>query len=600
MDDVRKIQISDMLSKTSLADDDLLIVEDTQNTKKMTIIEFVKNIIKDNDVPTEYRIWSSLKLQTIIDEMQEQLDDGIGKLENDMGNLEESTVTIEQLKELKDQIDQQLKLKANSADVEEELSKKRNESDKIKASDLDISSDDSKIKLENLSAEVISAMVGGTAVPTNKAPIGGWVTEDFADMSITANKLAKNYRYLANVTEGNINSLTRDGLYLLGSDVLNLPKYDPDETDLRVMEVTRVADDYIMQEIHYIDDVEQKPVYRRKATLGSLYVTDFIEVWDVTDKFKVGRNMLTEDFSNNGIISSGSIYLLREEGHYYAQSTVTDLPTVDDYLVDVFKYGDRYIFTAQKIGTSECDIYVSLLYFTAGLMPVNTDWYLISNSKRSKFDGARVHLFGDGIMFGLGSDDITNNSIPALLASQYGMKVTNCAIGDATMGNYEDENLAERSILKQIQTATLSDADYAIIFVGTNDWKVGKATIGSSNTQVNDTTFKGAMNKCISDIATKNPRTKVVFCTPIFRSRIEYGDNKNSDTYTVNDRYLIEYADAMIEIAQENHIPIIDLYRTSSINKYNSSIYLKDGLYPNDEGNKLLASKIISGMESNF
>lgn len=600
MDDVRKIQISDMLSKTSLADDDLLIVEDTQNTKKMTIIEFVKNIIKDNDVPTEYRIWSSLKLQTIIDEMQEQLDDGIGKLENDMGNLEESTVTIEQLKELKDQIDQQLKLKANSSDVEEELNKKRNESDKIKASDLDISSDDSKIKLENLSAEVISAMVGGTAVPTNKAPIGGWVTEDFADMSITANKLAKNYRYLANVTEGNINSLTRDGLYLLGSDVLNLPKYDPDETDLRVMEVTRVADDYIMQEIHYIDDVEQKPVYRRKATLGSLYVTDFIEVWDVTDKFKVGRNMLTEDFSNNGIISSGSIYLLREEGHYYAQSTVTDLPTVDDYLVDVFKYGDRYIFTAQKIGTSECDIYVSLLYFTAGLMPVNTDWYLISNSKRSKFDGARVHLFGDGIMFGLGSDDITNNSIPALLASQYGMKVTNCAIGDATMGNYEDENLAERSILKQIQTATLSDADYAIIFVGTNDWKVGKATIGSSNTQVNDTTFKGAMNKCISDIATKNPRTKVVFCTPIFRSRIEYGDNKNSDTYTVNDRYLIEYADAMIEIAQENHIPIIDLYRTSSINKYNSSIYLKDGLYPNDEGNKLLASKIISGMESNF
>lgn len=600
MDDVRKIQISDMLSKTSLADDDLLIVEDNQNTKKMTIIEFVKNIIKDNDVPTEYRIWSSLKLQTIIDEMQEQLDDGIGKLENDMGNLEESTVTIEQLKELKDQIDQQLKLKANSSDVEEELNKKRNESDKIKASDLDTSSDDSKIKLENLSAEVISAMVGGTAVPTNKAPIGGWVTEDFADMSITANKLAKNYRYLANVTEGNINSLTRDGLYLLGSDVSNLPKYDPDETDLRVMEVTRVADDYIMQEIHYIDDVEQKPVYRRKATLGSLYVTDFIEVWDVTDKFKVGRHMLTEDFSNNGIISSGSIYLLREEGHYYAQSTVTDLPTVDDYLVDVFKYGDRYIFTAQKIGTSECDIYVSLLYFTAGLMPVNTDWYLISNSKRSKFDGARVHLFGDGIMFGLGSDDITNNSIPALLASQYGMKVTNCAIGDATMGNYEDENLAERSILKQIQTATLSNADYAIIFVGTNDWKVGKATIGSSNTQINDTTFKGSMNKCISDIATKNPRTKVVFCTPIFRSRIEYGDNKNSDTYTVNDRYLIEYADAMVEIAQENHIPIIDLYRTSSINKYNSSIYLKDGLYPNDEGNKLLASKIISGMESNF
>ena len=117
---------------------------------------------------------------------------------------------------------------------------------------------------------------------------------------------------------------------------------------------------------------------------------------------------------------------------------------------------------------------------------------------------------------------------------------------------------------------------------------------------MNTTTFKGAMNQCINDIAAKNPSTKIIFCTPIFRSRIEYGDNKNSDVYTVNDRYLIEYADAMIEIAHDNHIPVIDLYRMSSINKYNASIYLKDGLYPNDEGNKLLASKIVSGMESSF
>ena len=600
MDDVQKIQISDMLAKTSLNDTDLLIVEDTQNTKKMTIIEFVKNIIKDNDVPTEYRLWSSLKLQTVIDTMQEQLDDGIGKLQNDMGVLEETTATIQQLKDLKDELDEQLMLKANSADMVIELNKKRNTSDKIKATDLDISSDDSKIKLENLSSEVINAMVGGISVPTNKAPIGGWVTEDFADMSITANKLAENYRYLANVTEGNINNLTRDGLYLLGSNVLNLPKYDPDETDLRYMEVTRVADDYVIQRVYYIDNVEERPIYERKATIGSLYVTDFVEKWDVTTEFKIGRNMLKQDFSNNGVISSGSVFLLRDEGYYYVQSTASDLPTVNDYMVDVHKYADRYIFTAQKVGTTECDIYVSTLYFTSGMMPVNTEWFLISNSKRSKFDGARVHLFGDGIMFGLGSDDITNNSIPALLASQYGMKITNCAVGDATMGNYDDENLAERSILKQIQTATLSSADYAIIFVGTNDWKIGKATIGSSNTQMNDTTFKGAMNKCINDIAENNPRTKVIFCTPIFRSRIEYGDNKNSDTYTINDRYLVEYADAMIEIAKENHVPVIDLYRMSSINKYNSSIYLKDGLYPNDEGNKLLSSKILSGMESNF
>lgn len=600
MDDVQKIQIADMLAKTSLAEDDLLIVEDSQNTKKMTIIEFVKNIIKDNDVPTEYRIWSSLKLNNIIEEMKEELEEGIGKVEGDMGDLQGNVVTIEQLEELKKELDKQIDDKIGRDEITSELENKRDKSVKITADDLDTSSDSAKIHIANLSQEVISAIVGGSSVPTNKAPIGGWVTEDFADGSIISNKLAENFRYVAHITEGNINSLTKDGLYLLGSGVTNLPKYEEDETDIRILDVKRISDDRIIQTVYYAEDTDQKPIYRRKGTIGRLYVTDFIEIHEVTDKFKIGRDMLTEDFSNNGIVSSGSIYLVRSEGHYYAQNTVTDLPTTDDYLVDVFKYDDRYIYTAQKIGTASCDIYVSLLYFTAGLMPVNTPWYLISNSRRSSFDGSQVHLFGDGIMFGLGSDDITNNSIPALLASQYGMKITNHAIGDATMGNYDDDNLAERSIIKQIQTATLSSADYAIIFVGTNDWKIGKGTIGTSNTQMNTTTFKGAMNQCINDIAAKNPRTKIIFCTPIFRSRIEYGDNKNSDVYTVNDRYLIEYADAMIEIAQDNHIPVIDLYRMSSINRYNSSVYLKDGLYPNDEGNKLLTSKIVSGMEANF
>ena len=600
MDDIRKIQISDMLDKNSLSDDDLLIVEDSQNTKKMTIINFVKAIIKDNDVPTEYRLYSSLKLQNMIDEMKEELEEGIGKIEGEVGEIQDATATIKQLEELKAELDEQIGLKANTVDVTAALDEKRDKNVKIPASDLDTSSDINKIKLENLSEEVIAAMTGTTAVPTNRAPIGGWVTEDIADGAIVANKLADNYRFVATITEGNINSITKDGLYILGCEVLNLPKMSEDETDFRILDVQRIQDDYIIQTVYYCDDVDERPTFRRKTTVGSLYITDFIEIHEVTNVFKIGRDMLKEDYNNNGVIDSGSIYLVRNVGTYYATTNVTDLPSVDNYLVDVEKYDDRYIYTAHKMDTSTCDVYVSLLYFTAGLMPVNTQWYLVSNSKKSKFDGARVHLFGDGIMFGLGSDDITNNSIPALLASQYGMKITNCSIGDATMGNYDDENLKERSILKQIQTAVLTDADYAIIFAGTNDWKVGKATLGTNNTTLNDTTFKGSINQAISDIAAKNINTKIIFCTPIFRARIEYGDNKNSDQYTVNDRYLIEYADAIIEVANENHIPVVDLHRMGTINKYNHSLYLKDGLYPNDEGNKLLASKIVAGMEASF
>ena len=147
MDDVQKIQIADMLAKTSLAEDDLLIVEDSQNTKKMTIIEFVKNIIRDNDVPTEYRIWSSLKLNTIIQEMKEELEEGIGKVEGEMGDLQGSAVTINQLEQLKEELDAQIEDKIGRDEITAELNTKRDTNVKITSDDLDTSSDSVKIKL---------------------------------------------------------------------------------------------------------------------------------------------------------------------------------------------------------------------------------------------------------------------------------------------------------------------------------------------------------------------------------------------------------------------------------------------------------------------
>lgn len=598
--EIQKIEISDMLEKTSLSDSDLLIVEDEQNTKKMTIINFIRSIIKDNEVPTEYRLYSSYKLQSMINDLEESISEGVGNVRDRMDKLESLATTKQELKDLQSELIKSIDSKVSNDLFITSLSGKRDKNTKITSYDLDISSDDNKIQLFNLSKEVIDYMLGATPVPTNRAPIGGWVTEDIADNAIVFNKLSEFYRYSGNIKNGNVDDLVEDGLYLLGSDVVGLPKQDSDDDNTRILDVSRVGEKHIIQTIYYCDDVEERPIYRRKGNVDRIHVLDFVKIMEVTDTFKIGRDMLKDDFSNNGIVTSGSIYTIREEGHYYAKSTVTELPTVDDYLVEISKHNDRYIYTAHKLNSSTCDVYESLLYFTAGMMPVTTNWYMISNSKKSKFDSKRVYLFGDGILFGLGSDDIPNKSIPALLSKEYGLKINNRAIGDATIGNYDDENLAERSIIKQIETTPLDNADYVIIFAGTKDWEIGKAEIGTNNVDINDIYFKGSINKCISDIANKNPEAKVVFCTPIFRSRIKYGDNKNSDTNTVNDKYLSEYVDAIIEVCNYNHIPVIDLYHNGSINKFNSSSYLKDGLYPNDKGNALLASKIIGGMEFYF
>ncbi len=597
--DERIIKIADLLDKEQLDETDVLIIEDEQNTKKVSIRNLIMSIIKDNDVPTNYRIYSSEKTQKLFDSVKDTVVGDIGKIQGDIKELEDDKATNTSLENLKTELEKKIGMKVTTEELVQALSDVRRTSTKITSDDLDTSSNSVKIKLANLADEVVDAMTGNTTViPTNRAPVGGWVTEDFADESITYKKLANDYRFGGIITEGNINEIVKDGIYLLGSNVLNLPKMENEEGDnSRILDVKRIGDKLIMQSVYYCDDSEDRPIFRRKGSLIRLHALDFMEVHEINTTFKASRDLLSEDFANCGLIDSGSIYAIRKDGDYYATKNVTDLPTEnEDYMVKVSKYNDRYIFNAQAITTTTCKIYTSLLYFTAGQMPVNTSWFEVSSTSKSKFDGKKVYLFGDGILFGLGSDDITNKSISAILSNKYGMRINNRALGEASIGNYDDEILSQSSVIEQIETTPLDEADYAIIFAGGYDWKIGKATIGTSNTAVNDITFKGSINTCIKNILLKNAKTKILFCTPIFRSRIEAGDGKNSDENTVNDRYLYEYVQAMIDVCNANHVPVLNLFNISMINRYNSSIYLKDGLYPNDTGHALLADKIFDGM----
>lgn len=593
----RTIGIKDMLVKQNLSENDLLIIQDDENTKKTTLKYLVMSMIKDDSLPAEFRLYSSKKVIEAIDEATKGLTDKLGSVENNITKINSIMATIEKLNSLKEELVKVIGDKLDSSSFEEAMKSVRQTGTKITSDDLDTSADSKKIKLVNLAEEVIAAMTGDTIViPTNKAPIGGWVTEDFADGSIVFNKLAKDYRYGGNIIDGNINDITEDGIYILGSGILGMPKSDMEDGDCsRILDVKNIGNNFIIQTLYYPDDLKNYPIYRRKGKLTSLHVLDFVETHEINTTYKVTHNMLNADFSNGGKIKSGNIFSIREEGSYIATSSVTNLPTKENYIVTVTKHDTEYLYEARLIDTNSCHVYIAKVYFTSGLMPVNTQWYEISTTKKSKFDGSNVYLFGDGILFGFGSDDYVNKSIPALLSNDYGMNIENRSLGDATYGNYDDDTLAKSSVLTQIKTTDLSNADYVIILAGTHDWESGKATLGKATT-LNDFTFKGAISQAISDIMYKNAKTKILICTPLFRSRISSGDNKDSDTYTVNDKHMIEYVDAVIETCQSNHVPVLDLYRTGMINKYNSSIYLKDGLYLNDTGNRMITDKIVDAM----
>ena len=171
-------------------------------------------------------------------------------------------------------------------------------------------------------------------------------------------------------------------------------------------------------------------------------------------------------------------------------------------------------------------------------------------------------------------------------------------MADATAGNYNDEIFAESSLLTQIDSSTglaTEEEVYIMIFIGAEDYRSGMAPIGN-NEYKNDTTFKGALNTAIEKLQTKCPNGKILLVTPIFRSSTEPGDNLDCDTNLVNDKYLREFAEAMVEIGKINHIPCLNLFDECMINKYNSGIFLNtDGVYPSDKGHAMIAEKIQDG-----
>lgn len=154
-------------------------------------------------------------------------------------------------------------------------------------------------------------------------------------------------------------------------------------------------------------------------------------------------------------------------------------------------------------------------------------------------------------------------------------------------------NLSNYSLIKEMDFDTV---DYLILFFGANDFGMDTPMGDSSSDK---TYFVGAIYYIINKLCTKFPHLKICFITPPYRARIASGDGKDTDTNPNNiSLYLKDYVDALVLNAGLNHVPCLDLWRNSGINKYNHTIWLDDGLHPNAKGTQLIAEKIQAFLRS--
>lgn len=597
------IFITDLLEKERIDDTDILLVEDLENTKKVLFRNFRISLISDKEAPANYRIYSSQKVQQLIDDIRDSVSDGIGGMEEDIQNLIKDKVSHKELDAAIAEIDAKKLDKVDLDPVIHELENTRKKSVPITGQDLAYGNEDEKIHLKHLGADILDAMTGKTPITPPSVPTGGWRGDDLADGSISARKLTKDYTYRGSYHEGNLNRLVESGVYEVAATVEGVPHYGEDMDETRLLEVIRYGTDgkYIIQRVYYKEySSEVRPYFERKGLFQKLSILDFVAHFEISEVNKVESDLLGDRYNNRGKLSEGDLFLdTKADGNYLCESTVKNLPTTDKYLVNVRTFDNRKEYEAKRADINGCITYSCYEYYDSNHALIRTDWFNSTNVSKSKFDGKAIHIFGDGISYGLGSTDILHTAYPSILNKKYGYRVFNHALSDATAGNYGDDIFKQSSLLTQIDTATgltVEDEIYVLIFIGAEDYRSGMAPIGNDDNE-NDTTFKGSLNLAIKKLLNKAPSAKVMLVSPIFRSSTEPGDDLDCDTNLVNDKYLRDFANAMSEIGKANHIPCLDLFDECMINKYNSRIYLnKDGIYPSDKGHAMIAEKIHDGM----
>ncbi|HEY5524521.1 MAG TPA: SGNH/GDSL hydrolase family protein [Clostridium sp.] len=123
----------------------------------------------------------------------------------------------------------------------------------------------------------------------------------------------------------------------------------------------------------------------------------------------------------------------------------------------------------------------------------------------------KVDKYKDKIWYAIGDSITAQNMYPYYLKDMIHLK---SYINDGIYGQ-EMGTMADR-----ITTRKLANIALVTVFGGTNDYALGKK-LGTINDDETINSFYGNVQKVIGKIQTANPKTEIVFMTPIKRGKFE-------------------------------------------------------------------------------
>lgn len=133
--------------------------------------------------------------------------------------------------------------------------------------------------------------------------------------------------------------------------------------------------------------------------------------------------------------------------------------------------------------------------------------------------------------------------------------------------------------------------DIVTIFGGTNDFGHG----GSMEA------MEKGLHEIITKIKTQWPETYIMVLTPLQRN---YTGISSWETHGLGPNqiglYMNTYVDKIIEVSEQEHVELLDLYHTSGLTEENASEYTLDGLHPNEKFSIKLGKQIADTIKKYF
>jgi lysophospholipase L1-like esterase len=166
--------------------------------------------------------------------------------------------------------------------------------------------------------------------------------------------------------------------------------------------------------------------------------------------------------------------------------------------------------------------------------------------------------------------------------------------GDWSAQSKRTGNLLRDVAISRLMTAGFETVSHIGLEYGPNDFRYD-SPIGSDSETCRET-FKGALNYSIRTLLAGYPKIRVFLITPWWMPTF---DDRDSDQYPNGAGFFLrEYVDAMLQVADLNRIPCLDLWSTSGVSKFNYREFTIDGVHLNDAGVIRRADMIASFMRS--